>query len=496
LIAMRAPSEIAGMGRSWLLAGVRSVRRALRSLGIASATAAGLALGASALTCAAPAQRAPQPQPNILLISIDALRADRLEAYGYERPTSPFLAELGRRGIVFENTSVNTHGTTPSHTTILSGLYQEQHGVGLVGEEGAAPSPFEQGEAGPSTVGARALARGAGGVVASRIPDDVALLPEILRAHGYATIGVTDGGNAGDAFGFARGFDRFDDRGGGIEKGARRVVRLLGEVDPEAPKFVFLHTYEVHSPYRPGEPQRTLLGVPQGMTAASSDYLLEHATAAASLPKDELDALSLLYDAEIRVVDDALRALFEELDATGFLRHAIVIVTSDHGEEFGEHGGLLHRDLLYDVLLRVPLIVVGPGIAPARRAEPVSSVDIAPTVLELVGIAKPAAMEGSSLLAERPRAAVIAQYGSTRYAIRTRQWKLIWSAPGSIELFDLGADPGERNNVAPERPDVAATLGAALDRWREQHRGSAKSGSPVELSADEWRELESLGYLR
>ena len=172
--------------------------------------------------------RHPEPErpPNILFISIDALRADRLEAYGYDRPTSPFLAELGREGLVFENAFVNTHGTTPSHTTMLSGLYQEQHGVGL--------DPAE-----------------AGGVVERPHPRPVELLPEILRAHGYSTVGVTDGGNAGEAFGFARGFDRFDDRGGGIEKGARRVLRMVGEAGAKAPLFVFLHTYEVHSPYRP-----------------------------------------------------------------------------------------------------------------------------------------------------------------------------------------------------------------------------------------------------
>jgi arylsulfatase A-like enzyme len=307
---------------------------------------------------------------------------------------------------------------------------------------------------------------------------------------------VTDGGNAGEAFGFARGFDRFDDRGGGIEKGARRVVRLLGEVGADAPLFVFLHTYEVHSPYRPAAKQRALLGVPDEAPSASSAYLLEHTADAASLPPRELDAVSRLYDAEIRVVDDALRALFDQLDAMGFLRDAVVIVTADHGEEFGEHGGLLHRDLLYDVLLQVPLIVSGPGIEPARRAEPVSSIDIAPTILELARIAAPAAMEGSSLLSPRRRGAVIAQYGSSRYAIRTREWKLIRSSSGVTELYDLRADPGERDNVAAGHAKVVATLEAALDRWREQHQGGASPGQPVDLTSDEWRELESLGYVR
>jgi arylsulfatase len=420
--------------------------------------------------CSPIAEREARP-PNILLISIDALRADRLEAYGYDRPTSPFLAELGRSGLVYENAFVNTHGTTPSHTTILSGLYQETHGVGL--------------------------GSGDGGVVGTRIPDSVALLPELLRARGYTTIGVTDGGNAGSAFGFSRGFDHFDDRGGGIEKGSRRVVRLVGETGSDTPIFVFLHTYEVHSPYRPPPEQRALLGVPDQAPAATSEFLLEHATnATTTLGAAELDAISRLYDAEIRVVDDALRRLFGELETLDFLRDAVVVITADHGEEFGEHGGLLHRDLLYDVLLAVPLILAAPGVAAGRPDEPVSSVDIAPTLLELAAVPVPAAMEGTSLLRPRRRGAVVAQYSDARYALRTRDWKLIWSAPGTIELFDLGADPGERRNVAASHPEMRKTLETALERWKLSHRQGAHAGQPVELTPEEWRDLESLGYLR
>ena len=295
---------------------------------------------------------------------------------------------------------------------------------------------------------------------------------------------MTDGGNAGDVFGFARGFDRFDDRGGGIEKGARRVVRLLGEVGTDAPSFVFLHTYEVHSPYRPAARQRALLGVPDEAPAASSAIC--SSTRPTPPPCRRASSTRSPASTTPRSASSTTRCAPCSTSSrrSGFLRDAVVIVTSDHGEEFGEHGGLLHRDLLYDVLLQVPLIVSGPGIEPARRSEPVSSVDIAPTVLELARIAAPAAMEGSSLLRPRRRGAVIAQYGSSRYAIRTREWKLIRSASGATELYDLRADPGERDNVAGSHAEVVATLGAALDRWREQHQGGARSGAPVDLTAD------------
>ena len=395
-----------------------------------------------------------KPPPNLLLVSIDALRPDRLEAYGYDRPTSPFLAELAARGVVFENAFCNTHGTTQSHTTILSGLYQEQHGVGM--------------------------ASSGSGIAANRIPDAVALLPEILREHGYSTIGVTDRGNAAGSFGFSRGFDRFDDRGGGIVKVARRALRFVEEALPEKkPIFVFLHTYEVHSPYRPPPEVRAMLGVPDDTPEASSEWLLERIGDAASLPPGALDALSQLYDAEIRHTDDELRALFADLDARGFFENAVVLVTSDHGEEFGEHGGLLHRGLLYDELLRVPLLLEGTGIAPASVEEPVSSIDIAPTLLAAAGVPAPESMEGRSLLADRRRSVVVSQYSRERYAIRTAEWKLIREeATGAIELYHPETDPAERENVAERNSEVVATLVAALDRWIVDHQGTAPEGAP------------------
>jgi arylsulfatase A-like enzyme len=440
-------------------------RRAARLLPVVAA----LAIGALGTAGCRPGARPARPL-NILLISIDALRADRLQAYGYPRPTSPFLEQLGQRGLVFENAFVNTHGTTPSHATILSGLHQETHGVGL---DGGAP-------------------------VTAPVPDSIAMVQELLRAHGYTTLGVTDGGNAGEAFGFARGFDRFDDRGGGIAKVGDRVAGMIEEAGREAPLFVFLHTYEAHSPYKPAPEQRALLGVPDDApAAATSRFLLEHAwSATTTLTAAELDTISRLYDAEIRGVDDGLRELFGKLEALGFLDHAVVLITADHGEEFGDHGGLLHRELLYDELIKVPLLLLGPGIEPGRRREPVSSVDIAPTLLELAGAPRPAAMEGSSLLSAHRRGGVVSQYGRSRYSLRTLEWKLIWTAPGSVELYRMDSDPRERENVADRHPEERAALEGALDRWRKRHRDGAPAGEPAELTPDQWRELEALGYLR
>src|SRR5207249_4391036 len=155
----------------------------------------------------------------------------------------------------------------------------------------------------------------------------------------------------------------------GAVRGTRRFLARLERLRAKAPGrplFLFYHTYEVHSPYRPPVAVRRALGIPLELPPASSRFLVAHANAAAALPPGTVANLLRLYDGDLRTTDDALRWLFAALERQGLLANTLVIVTADHGEEFGEHGGLLHRGLLYDELLHVPLIVVAPGVPPGR----------------------------------------------------------------------------------------------------------------------------------
>lgn len=430
------------------------------------------------LQCSKPAP----PPPNILLISIDTLRADRLGCYGYGPPTSPFLDDLASRGLRFANFFVNTHGTTPSHTTVLSGLYQETHGV----------SYTLPGHTGPLT----------------GIGDEVPLVQEEFQRHGYTTLGITGGGNVGKKFGFARGFDVYDDRGRGIQREARRLLDAIGRAPEGKPIFAFLHTYEVHSPYQP--PPRILARFTDGdehveesrdehhRFDTSSANLLKHSHDAWRLSPEDLDHITDSYDAGIRYTDNRLRFLFEDLAALGFLERALVVVTSDHGEEFGEHGGLLHRELLYDELLRVPLLISGPGVEPGQVVDAqVSSVDIAPTLLAYAGIEIPAHLQGRDLLAGKiDDAPAFAQYGGQRFSIRTASWKLIENIEaGSAELYDLGKDPQERRDVAAEHPEVVAKLLRQLRQWRQSLTPRLDQGEALQLDQEEIDRLEALGYV-
>lgn len=415
--------------------------------------------------------------PNILLISIDALRADHLSCYGYDRHTSPVLDGLAARGTRFSKAFVNTHGTPPSHATLLSSLYQESHRVGMASEFSAVHT----------------------------IPVRVEMVQEVFAAAGWDTLAVTGGGYMSADFGFSRGFDEYIDRARSIDQGAEILLeRLRPPIGGNRPVFAFLHTYQVHSPYAPPEGFRRLFGEYRGGIEATSDALLEiQASASKVLTREDFEYLEALYDGEIRYTDEVLGEMLASLDAIGFLENAVVVVTADHGEEFGEHGGVLHGGKLFEELLHVPLIISGTGID-RGFVDPalVSLIDVAPTLLSLAGLEIPDEMEGRSVFG-RPESErwedqrVFAQYGDRLYCVRTPRWKLIqWTANQRARLFDLHRDPGERRDFSGQHPDLAAGLLAEIEEWRAR-RPVLDLGAPedIELSQDKLDELRALGYV-
>jgi arylsulfatase A-like enzyme len=426
--------------------------------------------GIGSIACRRPAA-CPAERPHLLLISLDACRADHLGAYGYHRDTSPFLDRLAAEGLRFANAFVNTHGTPPSHATILSSLYQETHRVQHNARRGRDRM---------------------------RLTVEVPLVQEQLRRSGYVTLGITGGGWMSRELGFGRGFTAFDDEPRGRVGAGRLVQHVQRHLGEGRPIFAFFHTYAVHSPYSPPEPYRRRWGEFPGVLEPTSENLA--AMNAGKLPFTATDVrrIEALYDGGIRHADDALRSAFGRLAELGFLDNCLVVLTSDHGEELGERGGFLHRDLLYDDLIRVPLILWGKSV-PRGRVEPglASSVDIAPTLLAAAGVRVPELMEGHDLLAARAETAVFAQLEDRRYAVRTADWKLIVSArPPSRELYDLRSDPRERHNVARRFPAVVQSLEEDLRAWKAARPSLRPSAQPsLELSEDVKERLRSLGYV-
>lgn len=313
----------------------------------------------------------PRPTRGYILISIDTLRADRLSCYGHERKTSPFIDSLAARGALFENAIVQFPITTTSHMSILTGLYPAEHGVY------------------PSNLG---LSR------------DIETLPELFQRNGYRTAGFTEGGRMSRRFGFARGFDIYHDETAyldtEVERTFARGAQFLGGLQPEDRFFLFLHTYAVHAPYAPPKAYRDLFWsgeAPQTLEPNGPNLNVLNAEGR-GLPDEALLYYAALYDGSIRHADDVLKKFFEELRRLGLSEDVTVVITSDHGEEFLEHGKFSHTQV-YHELNHVPLIIMHPDLPRSIRVSTlVQSIDLAPTLQDLAGLRPRSIPSGQSLV--------------------------------------------------------------------------------------------------
>lgn len=326
-----------------------------------------------------------RPPPNIVLVSLDTLRADRLSLYGYERPTSANLdAWAERSATVFQNAIAQAPWTLPSHVSLLTGENAHRHGIG---HEGSVVRP------------------------------SLLLLSEILRQAGYASLAITGGGWLRPGHGFSQGFGRFAYSVGLKKSMAAEIETAIAwtREHRERPYFLFLHTYEVHGPYRPRQPYfsrfsntglRELERVltprrPLVETTRPEDGFAKTMKLAWAVPSD-LDVeevVGALYDSGVAAADELLGRLLDSLRQDRFFDNGILVVTSDHGEMLGEYG-LAGHEYLYDENLRVPLLIAGPaGLGAGRRvAEQVRSIDVLPSILELAGLESPPGIDGRSLV--------------------------------------------------------------------------------------------------
>ncbi|MFQ5349569.1 MAG: sulfatase [Thermoanaerobaculia bacterium] len=334
----------------------------------------GLAVCALALAaCVRPAERLPIPSPSrgYVLISLDALRPDHLGAYGYQRPTSPFLDTLAARGAVFERAVAQYPSTLASHLTIFTGLYPQEHAV-------FRPERF--------------------------LDEGIETLPERLLARGFRTAGFTEGGFMTGAYGFERGFEHFDDRryreDTDVERTFDHGLRFLDSVEDDERFFLFLHTYSIHDPYTPPERYRGLFWEgepPPGSFDSDGQNLRAVNRGELAVTPEIVDYFASQYDASIRYVDDVLAGFWARVEELGLADEITLVVTSDHGEAFYEHGTLAHFQV-YPEDLMVPLIVVHPGLAQGVRVPAlVSLVDLAPSLYELMAVEPPPILSGRSL---------------------------------------------------------------------------------------------------
>lgn len=421
------------------------------------------------------ARKLADPPVPIILISIDTLRADHLSCYGYGKLKTPSIDALTANGTLFSQTSSQIPITLPSHLSLFTSTYPFANGIEENGE---------------------------------RVPPGATTLAAILKSHDYSTAAFIGGYFLAREFGLDQGFSLYDSpftdhmEGSGaaaalkrpaadVLAAARKWVSAYNSTSGP-PFFVFIHLFDLHHPYTEPESFR------------------------AQYPASE-------YDAELAYTDSVLGEFWQFLKEHGLFSRSLIVLTADHGESLGDHGEGTHGYFIYQSTLRVPLIihwpVQGPGvkdqgpgsapvppIPPSRVNEPVGLIDVAPTILQFLGLPKPASFQGQSLLdrlapdaASAPREV----YSESLYAhdkfgwaplraLRIGDFKYI-DAP-EPELYDLAHDPGEQHNLASSHSAVAEALRTHLVDLRKRFAGAEAPAQP-EVSPEALANLHALGYL-
>ncbi len=390
---------------------------------------------------------------NVLLITLDTTRADRLGCYGYAAAATPTLDGLAAKGMLFEDVQSIAPLTLPSHTTMLTGLFPREHGLRVNGK--------------------------------SKLGESIPTLATIFKGRGYRTGAFVSAFVLDKRFGLNRGFDRYDDEVEALQPGANALeaertadavtVRALDWLGAQTnqPFFCWIHYYDTHEPYAP----------PPAFRARHRNP----------------------YDGEMAFMDSELAKVIEWLRKHGLQDQTLIIVVGDHGEAFGEHGEIGHAAFIYESNLHVPLFFVYPKVVSAGRVKvPVSLVDLFPTILDLFGLPHPDGLKGQSLAGAltggQPEARTCYAESDHTYSIHnwaqqrallTDSWKLISST--RPELYDRKSDRSETRNVAADHPDVVKAMMAELYSLY----GKMSPASPVSIDQNQEtaRKLESLGYV-
>jgi arylsulfatase A-like enzyme len=411
----------------------------------------------------------------VVLVSIDTLRRDHASLYGYRRRTTPGLEALARESVVFEDAVSTSSWTLPAHASLLTSTHPSVHGAT---SSKVALSPEWPG------------------------------LPRLLKEQGFFTQAFTTHVYLSKDYGFGEGFDSLlylpETR---AEEVTDRAVRFL-EARGDADFFLFLHYYDPHWHYDPPAPYDRAFDPAYQGKATGIWWDFKELDPASIDPKD-LHHIRALYDGEILYTDRQVQRLVQEMKRIGVFDNSLLVVTSDHGEEFLDHGQWEHQKTLYEEQLRVPLLIKfpeGAKVPPRRVREQVSLVDVAPTVLEALGAARPGTFEGRSLLGEAGREEAWAETehtldGSHKVAVRrgASSEKAIFTVKDgrvSIELFDLGRDAKEASALDPavSRAALEARLDAYLKAARQRHAGKIRP--EVVLSPEDLGRLRSLGYVK
>jgi arylsulfatase A-like enzyme len=459
----------------------------------------GVLLAGSLLLRCSPGPPASEKAParNLVIICLDTLRADRVGAYGNDRDTTPKIDRLARRGLLFERAVAHSNWTVPATASLLTGTLPSRHGAGVVGE-------------------VRNLLES----VPTEIRPSVPTLAELLVEGGFRSGFFSANPYLQNSF--HRGFsDAMVERTGAHDLTGRALGWL--QEDFERPFFLYVQYMDLHEPIWPPKKYREMFASdPSSLPRWRHRRWFSPPDNDFEVPElDRFRDLKLtLYDSALRYVDYEIGRLVRALRQAGVLKETLIVITSDHGEEFWDHAaleaelggdprgkyGFGHGHSMFEELLRVPLILFGPGIPKGVRATcEVGHRDLLPTLLPLLGITPPSELKGRNLLdlgkdvleqgcESVPLIAESTGYGPESKAVTWRQRKLITRADGIRLLYDLAGDPQEQVDQAAERPDVVAALEAILER-ETVPTGLEGETVPMQLDEATKEQLRALGYL-
>ncbi len=442
---------------------------------------------------------------NVLLLVIDALRSDHLGASNYHRDTSPNIDKLAKNGVFFKNTITPVPRTSPAVASILTGLYPHSHGIRFL--------------------------------YTTKLNPNVSTLQEILKAHGYSTVGHAI---ELQETGLEKGFDIFNPVSwriaNKIKRSMKKILMLYRKQDPaemltdfgirqidrlrEKKFFLYLHYIGIHWPYNPPEPYAEMFEPDYkgghtfneaGTRIKRGDMIFNN-----NLPEEENRHAISHYDGAIRYVDFQVGRLIEHLKKKGLMEDTLIVLTSDHGEGFGEHNIYFeHGEYLYEENLKVPLVLIHPKLPQKVIESQAQLTDIMPTVLELMDIPLIDEADGVSLVPLIKEGAEARKYsfaetersyykqnkriyfngikGKWRM-IRSNSWKLILiphPEQDIYELYNIKSDPGETRNLIDKEPEVAKSMKDELFKWIRH----SEQEENLDLTEKSKKLLRKLGYM-
>ncbi len=415
-----------------------------------------------------------------LVIVLDALGADHLGCYGEVRETSPALDALANEGVRFSRAWSQTSWTLPSTASLMTGQYQETHGVRLNDQF---------------------------------LGESAQTMAEAFSEAGYTCLGFTQNPFASPVFGFGQGFDRFDEMyrdEEGTSEGTmeKAVASAMEQTEGEAPRFVYAHFRRPHAPYDP--PPHVAAAFVDGdydgaVTGAAEDIQRFNAGGTVVLPRD-VAHLRNLYQAGLATVDAEVGRLLDALD----LSRTLVVVLSDHGDAFGQHGIFGHNFSSFEEMVHIPMMLRHPSLPAGRVVNtPVMSIDILPTLADLFGLdVSTKDVQGQSLLGEvvgeapLERAAIFtssrdrgAKGHGKMFAATDGRWKYLRIPDLKIEsLYDLEEDPGETVDLQRDRPDLLRDFRSLWEAWEAGQQAEASS-STLQVPEEELNVLREMGYM-